>query len=180
MKKIMSVVTILLLFTMLCGCQRINDENSTSESNVNKITTFDIGYEKLINIIKNNGYSYEEVNEYNFENKEANSIGVIYINPNDNLDIVRTQIRHSYNKVFKITVSYTITEESPMDTSDKLTNLYGIILQSIKPDVPTDFIRNLDKYSDDYYSKDFNDLRVSISYKDTVIEVTFVCLDFIE
>lgn len=127
------------LFT---GCGNNTNNVVSHEAEQGKTAVFNIYYENLVSAIIEKGYSYEKVNQYDFDNEEANTIGVIYINPNDDLDIISTQIRHCNKKVFQVLITYTITDDSPLDTSEKLASLYDIVLSKIKPNVPKDFLRN--------------------------------------
>ena len=117
MQKTFGLLFCLILVFAMVGCE--NNQEQKTKTDKSKIATFDISYDEFVSTITKGGYDYKEVNSYNFENEESNAIGVIYINPNDELDIIRTQIRHSHDEVFQVVVSYTITDNSLIDTSEK-------------------------------------------------------------
>lgn len=181
MKKLFSIVVVLLIFFCFSSCENDGNSNNVAVTSNDvkdeKIATFDITYDEFISNIANTNYNYKEVGNYNFENEESNSMGVIYMNPDDEFDIIRIQIRHSYGKVFQVLISYTITDDSLVDTSEKLMNLYNIVLLKLKPNAPQNFLENLTEVSTNFYSEDFENLRISISYEDTNIQVNYACLE---
>ena len=182
MKKMLSTIVVILMIICFSGCEGSSKFNNESEGN-NKIDTFGVDNQSVIKLFEETG-RYVETNVYEFENDEKNTCGTIRLNPDDydNLyadECIYTQVRTYENKVFSVLLTYDISGDELYYI--KLSELANKVLSYIKPNanIKENFLTDFDVKRNDYYSKDFEDLRYIISYKEwglteTRVEITIV------
>lgn len=167
----------LFLFCFLVGCKNIDRDAVVSSETPHTFPTFNTTYSSLVSSIEDMQFDYKEVSRKTYSDG-GDIKGVLYINDENEYDIIRIEIHHHYDKVYYVYVTYEISDTSSLNAGDALVQLYNTILSNIKPDVPNDFITTLEGI-DLYYSRDYDDLRVSISYEELVnitVKATFVCI----
>ena len=182
MKKLLSMIVMILILFCFFGCENTSNINNESDEK-NIIDTFKIDVQTVIKLFEETG-RYVETNLYEFENNERNICGTIRLNPKDyeNLyadECIYTQVRTYKNNVFSVQMAYDISGDELYYI--KLPELAKKILSTIKPNVNIDetFLTDFDIKRNDYYSKDFENLRYTLSYKEwgateTRVEITIV------
>lgn len=166
MRRVLLVLLAIVLLAMTSCTSATKTNNESIETQKSNIKTFACPINSLLESIKHAGFDYEQTNEIDYGTGEKNTFGVLYINSEDKLDRISLQIRNADGNVFQVIATYTITDSSPIDTADKLLILYKTILSNIRPDLPDDTLSSLNKESNEYYSRDFDNLRITIDYKD--------------
>lgn len=182
MKKSLSMILTILMLFCFSGCGNSSNNNNEIEK-TNIIDTFDVDKQAVIKLFEETG-RYVETNLYEFENDENNTCGTIRLNPEDyeNLyadECIYTQVRTYKNKVFSVHLIYDISGDELHYI--KLSELVMKVLSSIKPNanIEETFLTDFDVKRNDYYSKDFENLRYTLSYKEwgateTRVEITIV------
>lgn len=168
---------ILLFFVCLTACNNIG----STENVVNQKyePTFEVTVDELLTSLKNLGYSVIEKDITEFEKyNEKHLKGIIKLNEHDELQIT---IMSSQNDVFRVNTKFVITNYTV--SAEKLPNVYEVILKTLKPNIPSDFHTTLNKNSNEYYSNDFENLRMSLTYEDSnndsrvIVDSIVVCIN---
>lgn len=178
------LVSVCFIILILSSCGSNTITNSDIETKT-KINAFDVDKQLIISLFGEVG-RYVETNLYEYENDEKNTCGTIRLNPEDyeNLyadECIYTQVRTYEDKVFSVHLTYDISGDELYYI--KLPELAKKVLSTINPDanIEEDFMTDFDIKKNDYYSKDFKNLRYTISYKEwgateTRVEITIVYL----
>lgn len=180
MKRFFSIIVVILIIFCFSGCgNSSNSINDTEEKNI--IDTFDVDKQSIIDLFEETG-RYVETNLYEFEDEEANTCGTIRLNPEDyeNLfadECIYTQVRTYEDKVFDVYLTYDVSGDEKY--YEKLPELSKKVLTTLNSNIEDTFFDDFDIHSNDFYSKDYNNLRYSISYKEwgateTRIEICIV------
>ena len=181
MKKFLSLILVILILFCFSSCENSANNNNELENNI--IDTFDVDRQAVIKLFEETG-RYVETNLYEFENDENNTCGTIRLNPEDYENLyadegIYTQVRTYKNKVFSVHLIYDISGDELYYI--KLPELAKKVLSSIKPNanIEETFSTDFDVKRNDYYSKDFENLRYTLSYKEwgateTRVEITIV------
>ncbi len=153
----------IILLLSACGTAL----NTNVEEN-KQIDTFGADIQSIINLFEETG-KYIETNVYEFDNNEKNTCGKIRLNPEDyeNLfadECIYSEVRTFEDKVFDVSLTYDVSGDEIY--YEKLPELSKKVLAILKPNIEETFFDNFDTSSNDYYSKDFENLRCTISYKE--------------
>lgn len=186
MKKLFILAVLLnILFVSACSNISTVDEIDNDQKSFEKIS-FDITYQELLQTFAENNFQYSENGVKSFDNDEKLINGVIYMSENE-FEICRVKVRTFNNRVAQIHLNYDISGDET--GYDKFPKILKAVAHSIKSDLPDSYIEELEKYSGDFYSRDYDDLRISISYSDKylgtgvmgiAIDCAMVHLDFVD
>ena len=185
MKKLFCIMLLLgsLLLWSCVGAQNI-EEAENSEKNFDSLS-FDLTYQELLENFSNNNLQYCELGTDSFDENEKLTSGVIYMSDNE-FEICRVKVRTYNDRIFQVYLNYDVSGDEV--GYDKFPVIIDTVALAIKPDLPKDYI-DLDKYSDNFYSKDYQDLRISLTNSDkylgygitgTAVDCYFVHLDFVD
>lgn len=186
MKKLLVMMLLLsILFVSACSNVSSFDEVQNNERSVEKIS-FDVTYQELLQKFSDNNFQFSETGVKSFDDNEKLVSGVIYMSDNE-FEICRVKVRTFNDRIAQVHLNYDI---SGNETGyDKFPIIVQVVVYSIKPDLPDNYIEDLEKYSEDFYSKDYKDLRISLTYSDkylgtglmgTAIDCAIVHLDFVD
>ena len=186
MKKLL-VVTLMLsiLFATACSNVSFSDDAQNNEKSVEKIS-FDLTYQELLQKFIDNNFQFSEIEEKSFDNNEKLVSGVIYMSDSE-LEICRVKVRTFNGRIAQVHLNYDISGDEI--GYDKFPVIVKIVAYAIKTELPNDYFEDLEKHSSEFYSKDYNDLRISLTYSDkylgtgmvgTAIDCAIVHLDFVD
>ena len=186
MKKLLAVFILLnVLLISACSNTVSSSENKKNERSVEKIS-FDVTYQALLQELTSNNFRFSEKEVKSFDHDEKLISGVIYMSDNE-FEICRAQVRTFNNRIAQVHLNYDISGDE--FGYDNFPVIMKVVVYSIKPDIPNNYIEDLEKHSDDFYSKDYNDLRISLTYSEkylgtgtigTAIDCSIVHLDFMD
>ena len=186
MKKLLAVILLLnVLFVSACSNSLSFDEDQNNEKTVENLS-FDVTYQELLQNFSDNDFRFSETGVKSFDDNEKLISGVIYMSDNE-FEICRVKVRTFNDRIAQIHLNYDISGDET--GYDKFPIIVRAVAYSIKPDLPDNYIEDLEKHSEDSYSRDYNDLRISLTYSDkylstgltgTAIDCAMVHLDFVD
>ena len=174
-----------ILFISSCSNVSSFDETQDSEMSVEKIS-FDLTYQELLQKFIDNNFQFSETGKKSFDNNEKLITGVIYMSDNE-LEICRVKVRTFNDRIAQVHLNYDISGDET--GYDKFPVIVKTVAYAIKTDLPNDYFEDLEKHSNEFYSKDYNDFRISLTYSDkylgtgtigTAIDCAIVHLDFVD
>ena len=186
MKKLLVAILLLnILFVSSCSNVSSFDEVQDNEESVEN-TSFDATYQELLQKFSDNDFQFSETGVKSFDDNEKLINGVIYMSKNE-FEICRVKVRTFNDRIAQVHLNYDISGDET--GYDKFPIIVKVVAYSLKPDLPDNYIEDLEKYSEDFYSRDYNDLRISLTYSDkylgtgligTAIDCAIVHLDFVD
>lgn len=89
----------LFLFCFLVGCKNIDRDAVVSSETPHTFPTFNTTYSSLVSSIEDMQFDYKEVSRKTYSDG-GDIKGVLYINDENEYDIIRIEIHHHYDKVY--------------------------------------------------------------------------------
>jgi len=186
MKKLFAFI-VLLSVLLISACSITPSSPNTDNNKENfENESFDTTYQHLLKEFSDNDYRYSELEVKSFDNNEELISGVIYLS-DDEFDICRVKIRTFNNKISQVYLNYDISGDEK--SYDKYPDIVNTVAHTLKPELPDNYIKDLDNLSDDQYSEDYQDLRTTLTFSEkylgegmtgTAIDCIFVHLDHVD
>ncbi len=184
MRRVFSFLLIVALF-FLSSCSNNPSPSIETTPTATPTIAFDTTVDNFLELLTSKNLHFKESNliQYNNENDEKNLFGIIYVDDKKE-DFIRIQIRSFHSNIFQVHVSYDVKDSSSENIIVVLPQLFEMIAKHLNPSIPNEFYQSLHERSTDYYSRDYENLRVTLTYSDESsretkykVEAIFVFLD---
>jgi len=183
MKRIILLALFIALLLSISGCS-VNDSSQPEQTHIDiDATTYDCTYQDIVNCFMAESLNYSEIGTKRFSDDESLVSGVIYMSDNE-YEICRVKIRTYGTRVFQVYVNYDISGDEV--GYENFPVLLKCIVKTIKPELPDTYIDELNKDSEDHYSNDYQDLRITLQFSEkylgegilgTAVDCYFIHLD---